>query len=97
MSKQSMRLARRIREELPELERVIARVQEGWQRAQQSADDLYVDAVALGIHGFYTGIERIFELIASTVDGIVPQEANWHQALLNQMAKEIPHVRPAVI
>ncbi len=37
------------------------------------------------------------EVIAGTVDGTVPRGANWHQMLLEQIAKEVPHVRPAVI
>jgi hypothetical protein len=42
-------------------------------------------------------VERLFQLIAATVDGTVPQGANWHQMLLEQMIVEIPQVRPAVI
>ena len=40
---------------------------------------------------------RGFEVIAAIVDGAIPQGANWHQVLLQQMASEIPGVRPAVI
>jgi len=75
----------------------IKRAQEGWRRAQRSADDFYLDSVALNLHGFYAGLERLFELIAATVDGTVPRGANWHQMLLEQMATEVSHVRPAVI
>ena len=90
-------MAARIRDELQDLERVIGRVGEGWRRAQRSADDYYLDGVALNIHGFYAGMERIFELVAITVDGIRPEGENWHQALLRQMAAEVPPMRPAVI
>jgi len=69
---------------------VLARAQEGWRRAQRSSDDLYLDGVALNLHGFYAGLERLFELIAAIVDGTVPQGANWHQILLEQMATEAP-------
>jgi hypothetical protein len=92
-----LRLANRIRDELGELARVLDRAQEGWQRAQQSSDDLYLDGVALNLHGFYAGLERLFELIAATVDGTVPQGANWHEMLLRQMVAEVPRVRPAVL
>lgn len=97
MNENLSRLANRIRNELGELERVIGRVQEGWKRAQQSSDDFYLDSVALNLHDFYGGLERLFELIATIVDGAKPQGANWHQVLLEQMASEIPPVRPAVI
>ncbi len=97
MNRQLLRLASRIQDECDELARVVARVQEGWQRAQQSGDELYLDSVALNLHSFYAGLERLFELIATTVDGSMPRGANWHQLLLDQMATDVPGVRPAVI
>lgn len=97
MSELLLRLAERIRDECNDLDLVVERILEGWQRAQQTQDDFYMDSVALNLHSFYNGIERIFERIAATLDGKVPEGANWHQALLNQMATEITHTRPAVI
>ncbi|MEW6233395.1 MAG: hypothetical protein AB1566_13935 [Chloroflexota bacterium] len=97
MNEELIRLAKRIRTELGELQRVVGRVQEAWRRAQTSSDDYYLDGVALNLHGFYAGLERLFELIATVIDGSRPQGANWHQELLVQMAIEVPKVRPAVI
>jgi hypothetical protein len=51
----------------------------------------------LNLHGFYSGIERIFERLAETLDGSLPKGENWHQALLVQMSKEVAGIRPAVI
>lgn len=76
MNERLLRLANRIRDELGELARVLERAQEGWRRAYQWSDDLYLDGVALNLHGLYAGLERLFELIAATVDGTVPQGAN---------------------
>lgn len=90
-------LASRIREELNELERVLTRIGEGWERVQRSNDDYYLDGVALNLHGFYSGLERIFTLIAETIDRKLPQGENWHTLLLGQMTREIPRLRPAVI
>jgi len=90
-------LANRIRQELTELEYVLARMGEGWERARRSNDDYYLDGVALNLHGFYSGLERIFALIAETIDGSLPQGENWHMLVLQQMTKEKPRVRPAVI
>jgi hypothetical protein len=90
-------LANRIRHELNELERVLTRIGDGWQRARRLNDDFYLDSVALNLHGFYSGLERIFVLIAETIDGSMPGGENWHLLLLQQMTKEIPRVRPAVI
>lgn len=97
MSEQLVRLAARIREELDALRKVLERAQEGWHRVQRSSDDYYLDGVALNLHGFYAGLERLFELVAVVLDGSTPQGANWHQALLQQMTAEVPQVRPAVI
>jgi hypothetical protein len=91
------RLAERIRDEVDELEHVVDRAQKGWHQAQTSGDDLYLDGVALNLHGFYAGLERLFQLIAVTIDGDMPQGANWHQLLLERMEVEVPTVRPAVI
>lgn len=97
MSERLLRLAERIHDELADLEQVVERAQEGLRRAQRSSDDFYLDSVALNLHGFYAGLERLFELIATVIDGTLPRNANWHQVLLQQMAAEVPHVRPAVI
>lgn len=90
-------LAERIRQDLSELEQVLARMQEAWQRAHHTGDDFYLDSVALNLHGFYSGIERIFVRLAVTLDGSLPTGENWHQALLIQMSKEVSGIRPAVI
>ena len=97
MSVSLKHLTKRIRSELPEIEHSLKRASQGVKRAKQAGDDYYLDGVALNLHSFYTGIERIFELIATNVDDMLPQGKNWHQALLEQMAGEITEVRPAVI
>lgn len=97
MSAQLKELAERIRSELLELERVVERVQSAWERAERSGDDYYLDAVALNLHGFYSGLERTFERIGASVDGSLPSGENWHQLLLEQMRNEVPSIRPAVV
>jgi hypothetical protein len=90
-------LSERIKQEIVELELVVSRLLEAWQRALRSGDDFYLDSVALNLHGFYSGIERIFVRLAETLDGSLPKGENWHQALLIQMSKEVEGIRPAVI
>ena len=97
MSEQLLQLATRLRSEMVELEHIVQRITEGWQRVLRTNDEYYLDGVALNLHGFYSGLERIFELVAAAIDGSKPQGENWHQALLQQMCPEIPIVRPAVI
>lgn len=56
----------RIRRELGELAQVMERTERIWQQGfssrENSEDDYYVDAVALNLHGFYAGIERLLEI-----------------------------------
>jgi hypothetical protein len=90
-------LSERIGSELEEIEHVVQRAEEGWRRFQESLDEYYLDGVALNLHGFYTGLERIFERVASTLDGAKPTGENWHFVLLQQMSREVKNFRPAVI
>jgi hypothetical protein len=46
---------------------------------------------------FYSGLERIFEIIAREVDGALPTGHVWHRDLLFQMSRDMPDVRPGVI
>ncbi len=92
--------AGRIRQELGEITFLVERINQIWQRRQapQSSDqDYLVDAVALNLHSFYAGVERLLELIADQVDQVKPSGAMWHRELLQQMTAEIPTVRPAVL
>jgi len=91
-------LAERIRGETPELERVVRRALFAWSAAAQTpGEGMFLDSVALNLHGFYSGIERLFELIARRIDLDLPDGQTWHRDLLRQMALDVPGVRPAVI
>ena len=92
-------LIARIRQELEQLEHVVTWAERAIQAARQHPDyqDLYMDSAALNLHDFYTGMERIFEQIGSTVDGHIPTGHNWHRELLQQMQSDLPELRPAVL
>lgn len=92
-------LSRRIELELEELERIQAALQRHWQKARTATvdQDAYLNSVALNLHSFYSGTERIFELVAQELDGGVVGGDAWHTELLRQMALDIPDVRPPVI
>ena len=87
----------RIVEELEELRQVIDRIQEGIEKLEQTNDSLYTDSIALNIHGFYNGLERIFEHVARGIDQSLPRGGQWHQELLQQMGREFQGVRPAIL
>lgn len=89
----------RVRRELHEIERVVTRVERALVSAQRNAEDadLYVDSIALNLHDFYVGLERICELIASNIDRSVPAGSDWHRDLLLQMTIALPQIRPPVL
>ncbi len=90
-------IAGRIRREVHALSQVVVRTLHAWGKAGSASDDYYVDAAALNLHGFYAGLERLFEVIADGVDRAKPSGPRWHQDLLFQMTAEISGVRPAVL
>ena len=59
-------LAQRIRIEIDELERTISTVARHWEHAKAVTEnqDAFLNSVALNLHGFYNGLERMMELIA---------------------------------
>lgn len=90
-------LAARIKVYLLELDRVVERAISITEKAVASGDDGFWDGVALNLHGYYSGVERIFEDIARTIDESVPSTPDWHQSLLIQMTGKNSDLRPAVI
>lgn len=95
MSEELAGIARRIRREISELEKLGEHAFRRWQKA--SKDEDYLGSVAFDLQSFYQGVERVFETIAKSIDRSVPGGGKWHKVLLQQMADEIPGIRPAVI
>ncbi|MBF0450201.1 MAG: hypothetical protein HQK75_05825 [Candidatus Magnetomorum sp.] len=87
----------RILQEKKDIHLVIEKIERLIKIAKTSNDDAYFDAVALNLHGFYTGVERIFKDIAKTIDNESPSRSDWHKQLIFQMSADIPGVRPKVI
>lgn len=94
---ESAALAGRILQALSDLNRVVDRAVLLLEKAQSTNDGDYLDGVALNLHGFYAGVERIFEDIARNMEQVIPEGPNWHQDLLLQMSAEMPSIRPPVI
>lgn len=92
-------LRQRISFELDQIERAAHKAEQAWQLSARGGKDesFYLDSVALNLHGFYNGVERLFEMIGHELDGTVPRGAGWHRELLAQMELQVPAVRPAVI
>ncbi len=92
-------LAGRIRAEMADIEKAVARVERAMQgsRTNTEQQDIFLDSVALNLHDFYSGIERVFQRIAQVADRSVPTGDDWHSELLRQMATDVPGIRPAVL
>jgi len=92
-------VAGRIYQELSNLERVVNRIERALTYVRQRPEDLdfYIDSIALNLHDFYAGLERLFEQIATKIDDSLPTGSNWHQDLLRQMGDSLPQLRPHVL
>ncbi|MFZ1401436.1 MAG: hypothetical protein WAS33_31310 [Candidatus Promineifilaceae bacterium] len=90
-------LAARISRHLQDVEQVVQHSEEVNREAIKRDDQIYFEALALNLHSFYLGVERIFEDIARTIDQEIPAGSDWHRLLLQQMASDMPPIRPAVI
>ena len=64
-------------------------------RTLQPEDQVaYLNSVALNLHGFYNGIERLLELVVVDMDGAALGGDAWHAELLRQVELEIPRSDP---
>jgi uncharacterized protein YutE (UPF0331/DUF86 family) len=80
---------------LERLEKEIERV--SMEASKQKAFlDVFYESLALKLHNFYTGCKRIFQIIASELNGALPSGYDWHKRLLERMAIQREE-RPAVI
>jgi len=92
-------LVERLRGEIPDLESVVQRALRAWPQTRKATgeQDAYLDSVALDLHGFCSGLELLFELTARHVDRAFPAGETWHRDLLQQMARDLVDIRPALI
>ena len=60
---------------------------EALERAGEQPDQFATRALASYVDDFYSGVERICERVAITLDGDLPTGEQWHPALLYQMGQ----------
>ncbi len=91
----------RINQELDKISQAIQQLEMFLKQLTNQSEAIYqeafVNSIALNLQGIYTGIERIFQVIAKEIDLRVPTGDKWHLDLLEQMTVDIPNVRNAVI
>ncbi|PSN20149.1 hypothetical protein C7271_03625 [filamentous cyanobacterium CCP5] len=80
---------------LHRLEQEIAEVQ-GAIAANSKQAHLFYENLALKLHNFYTGCEKILRLVAVELNGGLPAGADWHKRLLERMG-QAREGRPAVL
>jgi hypothetical protein len=68
------------------------------QQAIAAANDpVLLGYAAITLHRIYTALETAFERICRTLEGSLPTGRDSHQALLADMALELPGLRPRVL
>lgn len=83
--------------ELDEIERLISSYSILTDLLKNKEPDLIeLSAVASFLHSFYTGIEKVFTIIAKEIDANLPQGHNWHRDIL-QLMNAPNNKRPIVI
>jgi predicted nucleotidyltransferase len=87
-------LKEHLEDELVALDRTAKALEAAIKRAKLTLDEYDVRALASYINDFYRRCERISERVAVTLDGGLPQQINWHQALLRQVAEPGGDDRP---
>ncbi len=97
MTPHLLALSRRIQTELVDIEHSVSRAQEAWQEYLDCENDFLLDSVALNLHGFYSGLEKLFERIATGIDNDLPGGSSWHKSLLELMSNDVEGIRPRVI
>lgn len=88
-----------IKDELNHIETLVRDIREVSSEIPKSRGKrrVYEESLALKLHNFYTGCERIFQKIADDINGSVPRSIDWHKRLLKSMSLEIEKIRPSVI
>lgn len=87
----------KIRQGVEDLKKLVDQTATVMTKIEQTGDLDYLGTVALNLHGFYSGVEKIFQEIAVDLDGSLPEGRDWHQRLLRQMRVDVPQIRPAIL
>ncbi len=88
-----------IGDELSLLESLVLDVAETYKGmpASPKKKRIYEESLALKLHNFYTGCERMFQKIADDINGGTSRSLDWHRRLLKSISLEIENIRPPVI
>lgn len=86
-----------IKSERERLQDLVEELEELKSRIEGQPNGVELRAAGSILHDYYTGLEKIFRLIALEVDENLPSGEEWHKRLLNRVAMDIDDLRPPVI
>lgn len=88
-----------IEDELHRIDMLSAAICETWKTMPKSTKKrrIHEESLALKLHNFYTGCERIFCKVADELNGGMPQSKDWHKRILRQMTLDVEGIRPSLI
>lgn len=93
-----LRLAAELHREGTNLDRVVGEVSSALALlAARAPSSLELRGSADLLHDWYTGLEKLLQLVAVTIDGGVPEGDRWHRRLLDAMTVDVPGLRPPVL
>lgn len=96
-------LSAQIKDELTQLDETYALLERrvSWLSDEKITDPYLIEdvfaALALTMHSFYTGCERILIRLISNIDGGMTKSGEWHRQLLRQASLAIHGVRAPII
>jgi hypothetical protein len=92
-----VRLRQEVGRDLTSAERLLDDLRARAPALGSTADPVLLGYVAVTLHQVYTALEASFERICRALEGSLPAGPDAHQALLLDMALELPGIRPAVL
>jgi hypothetical protein len=88
-----------IGDELDQLEKLAVEIEKirATLPVEPAERQIYEESLALKLHNFYTGCERVFKNIAKDINGGIPDSLDWHRRILRTMSLKLENIRPPVI
>lgn len=93
-----LRLLAEMRRERRNLARVAGEVETACELLRRRAPT-FLELRGAGdlLHDYYTDLEKVFQLVAETLDGGIPEGERWHRRLLDAMTLDVSGVRSRVL
>jgi hypothetical protein len=86
-----------VQQGLQDLNQLVIQTEALLKKVEATGDLDYLGMVALNLHSFYSGAERLFRDVALDVDQALSEGSDWHRRLLRQMGAEVPGCRPVLL